>query len=189
MKTLRHILILLGTLTSCACLSSCTSDNGDMIYDLAGVGVEIKLVDAEGNNLLSPDTEGNWLGEDMFASCDDKTYPVSWEYILYDDEHESRMYLPQFYGLACFPERKWDGTAWTPVKNDNYLLFGEFSGHGDQHKIIVFSIEKLNTVWKIELDYTLTWVKGEPNTKRSLKLNGKAVEKGPITIALPRNTK
>lgn len=191
MRTLRNIPFLLVALAGCACFSSCDnmSGNNDILYDFAGVGVNIALVDADGNNLLSPDTDGNWIGEDMFASCDDKTYTVSWEYILFDSEHQSRMYLPTFYGLICRPKISWNGTSWQMEKNNNQLLFGEFSGHSNQHKNIVFGIDKLNTVWNIELDYTLTWHKGEPKTKKTIRINGQPVENGVVTIVLPRNTK
>lgn len=192
MKTLRHILFLLAAIAGCACFSSCDENIADqdyIIYDFAGVGIDIELVDADGVNLLSPDTEGNWIGEDMSAKFDDKVYPVSWEHILFDTEKQSRMNVPTFYGLACLPKTKWNGTYWETLRNDNYLIFGDFSGHQNQHIDIVFGIEKLNTVWKIGLDYTLTWNNDKPQTTTTVKLNGKQVENGIVTIVLPRNTK
>ena len=51
--------------------AACSDNNDDMpdddmIWDISPVVASIQLVDEDGNNLLDPEVEGNWIGEPMW---------------------------------------------------------------------------------------------------------------------------
>lgn len=178
MKQLSQILLSVSLLST---LLSCSSDNSDdlMIWDIYPTGITIRLVDADGRNLLDPDVEGNWVGCPMHIGYEDQAYSTIW-----DRESiplETRACMPIFYGLV------WDGAFGGNA--DHYgLNFGQFDGAENHHIVTTFSIEELNTVYEIVYDRKFEWKKNEPHSTDYIYLNGKKSEGCTVKIVLPPHT-
>lgn len=147
------LLCTLGMGMFTACHDEDNPDN--IIWDYAPITLYLHATDAEGNNLLDPDYEGNILGRNISATFGDSTYHI------YRREAETRYYLAHFYGLYL----------WTDI--EPCLTFGEFQGErtytnesvtidwqNGQKDVITFS-NKLIKAGKIERSYTLNGKKHE----------------------------
>lgn len=137
-----------------------------MIWDIAPVEVAMEVVDAEGNNLFSESTPGNWLQDRVTATFEGETYTYP--------QVETRAYLAIMNGLVVRDYHgQWGmGTA---------LVFGELSGETDRHSDLVITWPD-GTTDTITIDNRFSWgVTGNPHKKTSFKLNGEAVS-APIRI-------
>lgn len=180
---------VLAVFASTMLFSSCVEGSGDsddiVFWDIAGVGVDIRIVDEDGNNLLNPTVEGNWIGEGFGVAYKDELYTPTWKYV--GEENGSRKYFAKFYGLECLPVREWkDKGGWTKVPNEYYLSFGEFQGDQNQDVEFDFLVFERNCVDHIEMKHRIVWKNNEPHTSTEVTFNGKRVEGRTIEIVLPK---
>lgn len=176
---MKHLLKLLLMLPAFMAFTSCDNDGPEdgVIYDIRPVGITIKLVDADGRNLLDPDVKGNWVNCPMTVGYNEEAYPAQWE--LPEQHRATRAIYPMFYGLI------WSGALpWQDPKL-NTLYFGEFNGESN-HKIEVsFGLEELNTVYEIVYDHKIEWKKHKPHFNDHIYLNGKRYDGSTVEIVLP----
>lgn len=177
MKKIFGLLVVAASMT---CTTSCTEEEGDAIWDVAPAGIEIQLVDEEGNDLLNPSVEGNWVGEAMQISYDGESYDAIWS--REDIKPRSRYYLPMFIGLV------WNGALYDDNKDYN-LYFGEFEGTKNHDMHLTFSIAPINTIYEFEYTHDFSWNKNKPNSDNHIIYNGKKTEGSIIVLTVPRNTK
>ncbi len=151
--------------------TACSSDNEDnnMIWDFAPIELHISVQDAQGHDLVNPETPGNIAKQGIKAIYKDKIYdkdaPVN----------QTKAYMAQFNGLQT-----------EKTKEGNYFLtFGEFNGDK------TFTDEKITIDWNdgtqdvITFSSKLTWKsQNEPVFDRKFYLNGKdnGVNLGSFTI-------
>lgn len=177
---MKHLLTQLLLLLSVLMIfSSCGSDGPEdgVIWDIRPVGITIKLVDADGRNLLDPNVEGNWVNCPMMVGYNEKSYPAQWE--LPEQDKATRAIFPMFYGLI------WSGVfPWQDSKS-NTLYFGEFSGESNEKVEVTFAIEDLNTVYEIVYDHKIEWKKHKPHFDDHIYLNGKRYDGSSVEIVLP----
>ncbi|MDE6556421.1 MAG: hypothetical protein K2K55_05600 [Duncaniella sp.] len=178
---MKKFLYILTAFTLLLTVSAC-SDNDEpdpgLIWDIRPAGVTVYLVDEEGNNLLDPAVEGNWVGEPMWISYDGKAYNPCWKEE--DLPRPSRFYLAMFYGAV-----------WTGVWSDQHysLYFGQFQGEDPIDLKLTFGITATNTVYDFEYSHRLVWKKKEPHFDDHIIYKGKKIEGNTLTLTVPRNTK
>lgn len=150
----RILFLLLLTITS---LSSCNNEN--MIWDIAPVVVKISVVDAQGNDLLNPQTDNALeLGKiKAIYNGQDYLYGVS------PDDPKSKAYLPRFYGLM---------SEFNSHHERHILSFGEFDGAES------YTNESVTIVWPdgssdiIRFNRVFKWKSnGSPSIKQEWFLN------------------
>lgn len=108
------------------------------------------VVDAEGNNLLDPATEGNILDRPVKAMYNGRTYLMNGE----RDGEKTRVNLSQWAGLFVSPFPSEDKP---PV-----LWFGEFEG-ATTHKGVTFTIDWADgTTTDVKFDHIVEWVPWSP---------------------------
>ena len=157
-KTKLHLMALAVVLTSG--LMSC--DNGT-IWDISPMKIYITVSNAEGQDLLNPDTPNSidyckvsaeWMGE---------TY-VGDTLSLYSKQQMTRMFMPEMHGLMYITEH-----------GKSKLYFGDISGHG------TYDDEPLTLCWPDGSTDVITVkasaIEGYRSVKlnRKFKLNGKVV--------------
>lgn len=152
-----HILSLY--LFSLIVFTACASDNGDdsIIWDFAPIEIHIAVQDAQGHDLLNPETPGNIAKQGIKVIYKNKIYekdaPVN----------QTKAYMAQFNGLQT-----------KKTEEGNYFLsFGEFKGNE------TFTDEKIIIDWNdgtqdvITFSSKLTWKSpNEPVFNRKFYLNG-----------------
>ena len=118
MKT--RCLFIGAMLLSLCCFTSCNDDENldgpapDVIWDIYPFGISIEVTDAEGNDLLNPETENSIANQGIKMIYRNKTYKKD---SLVTDE-QTRDILVRFYGLQTYQR-----------KDGSYLLaIGEFYG-------------------------------------------------------------
>ncbi|MDE6650340.1 MAG: hypothetical protein K2K45_10475 [Muribaculaceae bacterium] len=172
------------------CIVSCTKDNdapdggNDMIWDIGPTGINIRLIDEEGNNLLDQETEGNWVGEKMTIGFRDKSYSAIWTYDEYEEfvkNPDSRAIMPVFHGLF------WTGVLPTVNQKGACLGFGEFDGASNQEMSLTFMIEQINTVFEFKFTHACEWINNEPKISNHITYNGKIIKGTILEIILPKN--
>lgn len=139
--------------------TACASDNGDnsMIWDFAPIELHISVQDAQGHDLLNPETPGNIAKQGIKAIYKDKIYkkdvPVN----------QTKAYKSRFNGLQT--QKTEEGKY--------FLTFGEFEGNE------TFKDEKIIIDWNdgtqdvITFSSKLTWKsQNEPVFSRKFYLNG-----------------
>lgn len=163
--------------------TACSSDDDgpepDVIWDINPTGVYIQIVDEDGNNLLDPDVKGNWVGEEMFISSEDKQYPAKWS--REDVENNTRDILPRFYGLV------WQGVfSWNDPKASP-LYFGELDGGEDHDLSLSFTVPSIDKTFDFRFTYHFFWKKHKPQREIHLIYDGKDYDKPILTLVLPPN--
>ena len=110
-----------------AVASACSEDGEDddiIIFDYAPLGVEFRIVDAEGKDLVAD--KGPLYGTDMSLTVNGKKYVIEWDFELSfgsgSGEPKSRYYMPHDYGFIYFMRGEGAG----------YLYYGEIDGACDQ---------------------------------------------------------
>lgn len=160
MKTNVLFSLLIGFVLCQALFSSCSENNeypDDIIWDFAPINFTFFVQDEQGNDLLSPLTEGNILGQDIKATYRGKEYKLN-ELTL----PNTKAYLATLYGLHIV-ERE-DGSC---------LCFGELQGED------TYEDETITLDWGdgtrdvITFSSRLTWNSPEdPEFDRHFYLNG-----------------
>lgn len=164
MKATHTLYLLLISLLCVTGFTACDKsdngfDNGDdyVIWDFYPIELSIAVQDAQGNDLLNPETPGNIAKQGIKAIYNGKTYekdaPIS----------QTKMYLARFYGLQTMKSET----------GKHFLTFGEFNGAG------TFNNEKVTIDWNdgtqdvITFSSKLTWEsKNDPVINRKFCLNG-----------------
>lgn len=127
MKATHTLYSLFISLLCVAGLTACDdSDNGggdDMIWDFAPIELHIAVQDAQGNDLLNPETPGNISKQGIKAIYNGKTYEKDAPVI------QTKDYLAHFNGLQTM---KFETGKY-------FLTFGEFNGDDtfDNEKVII----------------------------------------------------
>ena len=158
----RNILNILWSILLCLPLfSSCSEDNNggdDLIWDFAPINFYMTVQDAEGNDLLSPTTEGNILNQDIKAIYKGKEYKLN-ELAL----PNTKAYLAILYGLHIVETE--EGRC--------LLCFGELQGE-DTYEDETITLDWGNgTTDVITFSSRLTWKSPEdPEFNRHFYLNG-----------------
>lgn len=185
MKRLLDIVIIACLML---CSASCSKDSdepyGNMIWDIAPTGVIIRLIDEEGNNLLDPETEGNWVGEKMAIGFKDSSFSAIWtydEYKGYNNNPESRAVMCFFHGLF------WTGVIPTGDQKRASLAFGEFDGGSNQEMSLTFMIECINTVLEFKFTHNCEWNNHEPQISNYITYKGNVIKGNVLEIVLPKN--
>lgn len=137
------------------------TEGDNMIWDFAPIELYIAVQDAEGNDLLNPDTPGNIANQGIKAIYKETIYekdaPVS----------QTKAYMPHFRGLQTIKS-----------KEGVYILtFGEFAGDKtfDNEQVIIDWNDGTKDV--ITFSNKLSWKsKNEPVIDRTFNLNGKETE-------------
>lgn len=146
---------LLPFLTAC-------SDDDDLIIDYYPVNFYFEIVDASGNDLLNPDTEG-CFGENFAFEYKGEVYECDWQA---PSMPESRMLPARFNGLFYdYSDHHLKGT--------HRMVFGELYG-GDNYDIDMAFIEPDGT--KHSMHYYRRVKKLD--VKEKLTFDGKTVKDG-----------
>lgn len=156
-------------------MPDCNMPDNNVIWDIYPASVFVNIVDEEGNNLLDPTIEGNWIDEPMWIEYADKAFDVVWT--KEDLPFPSRAIMPHFYGAV------WSG-VWT---DKNYsIYFGEFDGASSRTLNLTFGIIAINTVYKFEYSHSLIWENKKPHFDDHITYNGKQIEGNTLTLVLPK---
>lgn len=163
---IKHLLVffmfyLLSAIGFTACDETDT-EGYDMIWDFAPIVLYISVQDADGNDLLNPETPGNIANQGIKAIYKDNIYekdaPIN----------PTRAYLARFMGLQTIKSE--EGVY--------FLTFGEFQGEK------TFENEQVTIDWNdgtkdiLTFSSKLSWKsKKEPVFDRKFYLNGKETEK------------
>lgn len=131
----------------------------DMIWDLYPMNITFSAADADGNDLLDPESNLNILDK-ITVQYRNKTYTVGEK----DESMHTRAYKPHWEGLSTeYSER-----------HECYLLrIGEFGPDGGGHHN-----DKLTINWgdgtkdEITFDFYVTWSKCEPDVYSKFQVNG-----------------
>lgn len=176
---MKKFVYFLSAITMLVSMAACSKDDDmpddDVIWDIAPADIIIQLVDEEGNNLLDPKVEGNWIDEPMWVECRDEAYGVEWA--RQELTPQTRAYLPHFYGA------QWSG-IWSDKVYSIYI--GEFDGASSQDLKLTFGITAINTVYEFEFYHRLVWKNKEPHFDEHITYNAKKIEGNTLTLILPK---
>lgn len=163
---IKHLLaFFMFYLLSAICFTACDeldTEGDDMIWDFAPIVLYISVQDADGNDLLNPETPGNIANQGIKAIYKDNIYekdaPIN----------STKAYLARFMGLQTIKSK--EGVY--------FLTFGEFQGEK------TFENEQVTIDWNdgtkdiLTFSSKLSWKsKKEPVFDRKFCLNGKETEK------------
>lgn len=155
------LLSLLCAVGFTACDEIETEGDDMILWDFVPIELCIAVQDAEGNDLLNPDTPGNIANQGIKAIYKETIYekdaPIS----------QTRAYMPRFTGLQTIKSK--EGVY--------FLTFGEFAGDKtfDNEQVIIDWNDGTKDV--ITFSNKLSWKsKNEPVIDRTFSLNGKETE-------------
>lgn len=162
MKTgnLLRMLLFLCIVSLVACGDK--NDDEEMpIWDFTPIVLHFSVQDAQGNDLLNPETKGSIADQGIKAIYNDEIYEKD------SVVSQTKAYLAQFAGLQTSKSK--DGKY--------YLTFGEFNGND------TFDNEQVEIDWNdgtkdvVSFSSKLIWEsKKEPVIKRKFSLNGKDID-------------
>lgn len=161
-------------LTLCVGLNSCGDEDSPMIHDFRPVTINLKLVDAEGADLLVEGDPGSWFGKNISITYDGEVYEAKWDGAPMPP-YETRYYLAVFKGFYLYK----------PYEGEPILIFGEFDGATDQHIECVLKIEGDPTEYNIERTHSVKWKHDSPHVYDETIVNGMRLPNELITITLP----
>lgn len=174
MKT-KHLLVFFFFTLLCAVgFTACDdidTEGDDLIWDFYPIVLYISVQDADGNDLLNPDTPNNIAHQGIKAIYKETIYekdaPVS----------QTRAYLARLRGLQTIKSK--EGVY--------FLTFGEFAGEN------TFDNEQVTIDWNdgtkdvLTFSSKLSWKsKKEPVFDRKFCLNGKETEKKNSTFVITK---
>lgn len=176
MKTKHLLVFFLSSLLCTVGFTACDEiDTGgdDMIWDFYPIVLYISVQDADGNDLLNPDTQGSIANQGIKAIYKETIYekdaPVS----------QTRAYLAHFRGLQTIKSN--EGVY--------FLTFGEFQGEK------TFDNEQVTIDWNdgtkdvLTFSSKLSWKsKKEPVFDRKFCLNGNETEKQSSAFVITKRT-
>lgn len=178
-KYIYFLILLITSFGVVSCDDGSDGPEDGMIWDIYPTGVHIILVDNDGNNLLDPAVEGNWVGEEMVITNDGTSYYIDWEF--YAPKTETRAYLAHFDGLIWY-----GGAPWIESKYNN-LYFGEFNGDDDLDMSLSFAITTLNRVYDFKFTNHFYWKKHQPHRDTHIFYDGKDIEGKVLKLVVPHN--
>ncbi|MDE5869985.1 MAG: hypothetical protein K2H18_07110 [Muribaculaceae bacterium] len=175
----RSIVSILIALLPLMWLTSCNNEDDVIIWDMYPVNVMIHIQDADGNNLLSPNFNGNILGKKIVAIYQGKEYELEW-----DNNNKTRYYAPSFTGLTLKQGYSETEEGYEPDPNKQYLNFGEFDGAENQNITLLLRIEDVSENWDISVRHNIKWKGNTPKVTNTATLNGEKVSYDNITIII-----
>lgn len=161
MKNLLLYFLLIPAMCLTACDIDLDLDRGcDAIWDFTPMDITFSVADAEGNDLLDPDSELNILDK-ITVRYNGKEYSVG----ELDGNPGTRAYMPHWEGLY---------TRYSKREGCWLLYFGEFSPDFGNHRNDKLTIDWGNgTKDQILFDFYVTWKKCDPIVHRKFLVNGK----------------
>lgn len=163
MKT--RCLFIGAMLLSLCCFTSCNDDENldgpapDVIWDIYPFGISIEVTDAEGNDLLNPETENSIANQGIKMIYRGMTYEKD---SLAIDE-QTRAVLVRFYGLRTYQRN--DGRY--------LLIIGEFYGNRDyNNESIILDWNDGTPKDTITFSHKFWWENQEPESETIVRLNG-----------------
>ncbi len=172
-------LFMLAALLPMLMLTGCKSDDDDvLIWDIYPITMYVYIADADGNNLLDPEVEGNIVDQPMTVEYKGMSYDVQWK-TLWPDHSDTRAYLARFHGALHHP-----ADVYNPASADNpwVLEIGELPGDEDYDETILLKYK--NKVFNIRVVNKFTWTKGKPNVDAVVYLNGQRLPDRRLKIVL-----
>ncbi len=159
MKTLRLYLLLVPVMFLTACEIN-LNPGCDEIWDFNPMDITFSAVDADGNDLLDPDSDLNIL-DGITVKYKGQVYTIGEP----DEGPGTRAYHPRWQGLY----------VWHPEGDGCHLLsFGEFSPDFGNHRNDKLTIDWGNgTKDEITFDFYVTWKRCDPVVHRKFLVNGK----------------
>ncbi|MDE7426679.1 MAG: hypothetical protein K2M79_02625 [Muribaculaceae bacterium] len=152
---------------------------------------EIKIVDAEGNNLLDPNVPGNWYGAEMWAEYNGQIEMALWaDYGDQALQKNSRSYTPTYAGLYEYTECEYikgdsaSGVTVIPDFSTTVLRFGHFTGERDLDIDVLFTIPELDKTYHIQI-YNKVIDINKKEVTRWVKCDGELCDGTIITLVLP----
>ena len=177
MKTNVLFSLLIGFVLCQALFSSCSENNeyhDDIIWDFAPINFYITVQDVEGNDLLSPTTEGNILEQDIKATYQGKEYKLNELAV-----PNTKAYLATLYGLHAVETK--EGRC--------FLYFGELQGEDTYEDETITLDWGDGTTDVITFSSRLTWNSPEdPEFDRHFYLNGVEQESSAFVLTKESNT-
>jgi len=179
MKKVLLSALLLMALTSCGKLFSddpfeqflakpSYSPKSGWIWDFSPTVFQMMLSDSEGNDLLDPDFEGNWLDRPVVGTFEGKTYEgIATKAAL--PEPQTKMYLAIIKGFYIY--------SLDYTYTDQYILnFGELDSADKWDSDLVIDWPD-GTRDVIRVQHAFRWkLNGDPEFYTGFKLNGEPVE-------------
>lgn len=145
------------------------------IWDFSPTVFQIMLSDSEGNDLLDPRFEGNWLRGPVSATFNGKTYEGIETKGIGLDEDQTKMYLAIIKGFYVYPLEY--------TQTERYVLcFGELDSaeKWDSDLSITWPDGTMDVV---RVQHAFRWKRdGRPEFYTGFKLNGEPVEDKMIYI-------
>lgn len=152
------------------------------IWDIAPITVKVYVSNAEGADLLDPQTVGAFDPAAISATWQGETYAVSdgeipLEYGTVSEEGNAtavtRAYVPMFYGLSIF----------TDNNGRRYLYFGELSGEENFNNEVLTIDWGNGTVDHITIYNNFRWtITGNPKITRRFFFNDTKSDKATFRI-------
>jgi hypothetical protein len=181
----KHLFYLLAILFAVGCKKE--NPGNDMIWDFYPSDISFLLLDRYGDNLFNPQTEGNYLDNEIVAEYNGEKYPLQHPDTL------TRAIPPQWLGLRTGLYYGYAGDDGTPA-----VLFGEFSptADGKGYRGETFTISWGNgSTDEIKFDFYVTWAwdkkkkQNIPTVHTKLWIDGEFItEKELAAIAVVRGT-
>lgn len=164
-RNLLGIFLLLGLmgLTNCS-----DGPEPGVIWDIAPLNVQIRVVDEAGHDLLDPDREDSWADKNIKAIYNGRTFekdsgvPV-----------KTKAIYVEFTGLRTYSD---------PNGRVHGLIFGDFNGDSDyRNEEIILDWNDGSKKDTIVFNHDFYWKKHEPKMTTVFYLNGVETE-SPIVI-------
>ena len=139
MKNVKFLKLFLFIL-SMTLLISCSKEDDGMIYDYAGINIHLKIRDAQGRDLLNPDTPNNLVNSDQISFLyEDNVIPVTWDYGR-NLKPESRLYMAYFNWAYYHEEIIYDKKTDSLKKTGEWIItledFNSIFSYDDEVVII-----------------------------------------------------
>lgn len=173
--------LMLASMLAVVVLAGCSSSDEPeegVVWDISPVTVLVDVVDADGNDLLNPEVEGNIV--DGAASVDYKgqTYPVSWRTPYYGYEG-TRAYRATFQGALHHPVDRFKPVS---AQNPWILEIGELAG--DENYDVTMQLKISEKTYSIRVVNEFSWKKHNPRIETTVYLDGVKQESERLHIAM-----
>ena len=166
MKYAIFLLILLPLIT----LSGCDKDQNGNDWDISPVTFFIHVVDAEGNDLLNPQTKNGLDANKIKAVYKEKEYECNQD----ASQPPTKAYMPYFYGLKSFQSNQ---------SGLYFLFFGELEGDKSYTNEVIKIVWEDGSSDKISFNRDCKWGKnGDPKITQEWFLNDTKVTSGTFKI-------
>ncbi|HIZ85829.1 MAG TPA: hypothetical protein IAC04_05010 [Candidatus Coprenecus stercoravium] len=153
-------------------VSVVTTGCAGMIWDFVPVNIEVMVQDADGNDLLNPETEGNISDNNIKAIFEGGTYER-------DVDVATKDILVVFHGLLT---DQYDSGEYA---GRYYLKFGEFARNHNYEKEFVLDWGDGIKRDTVSFTQSCEWKGNKPETATTVSLNGsEPVEGDVVTIVM-----